>query len=199
MDTRLTLSDVRGPLTDLLEKLEGKDGEVWLRGLKKFLRKENPWEGPEIFRTIQIGTYKDVGSLRRALEESGTRIGTWAKDILNRTPLNKSEQSLDLMALSVKELGFPDGAQLQDIYKAANSQGLGFCPAEVGPQLCLQYLDQPEGEWLMIAMEAIKDSDGNPSLFNVERDSSGRWLYARYGDPAYFWDAGYRFVFVRRK
>lgn len=199
MGTRLTLSDARGPLTDLLEKLEGKDGEVWLRGLKEFLRKESPWEKPEIFWTIEVGTYKDVESLRKALEESGAGIGTWGEDVLNKIELSQSKQSLGLVVLSVKELGFPDGAQLQDIYRAANSQGLDRCPAEVGPQLRLQYSDQPEGEWLVVAMEPIKRFDGALGLFLVGRGGVGRWLRAGDGGPGDFWVAAARFVFVRRK
>ena len=199
MDTRLTLSDAWGLLIDLLEKLEGKDGEMWLRGLKRFLRKESPWEKPEIFRTIEIGAYKDVECLRKDLRESGARIGMWGRDILNKIELSQSKRSMDLVVLSVEELGFPGGAQLRDIYKAANSQGLDLCPAEVGPQWCLQSQDQPEGEWLIIAMEPIKDSSGGLDLFSVGRGGDDRWLGDYYGDPGSFWDAEDRFVFVRRK
>lgn len=46
--SRLALCNVRGPLTDLLEKLSGEDGDQWLRALNKMLRRENPWE-PKIF------------------------------------------------------------------------------------------------------------------------------------------------------
>lgn len=198
-DTRLTLPEVRGPLTDLLGKLDGENGGVWLRGLNKFLSKENPWEKPESFKIIEIGTYKDVRSLRKALEESGARIGDWAGDILNKTKLSKSKQSLDLVVLSVKELGFPQGAQLKDIYEAAKSQGLDLCPAEAGPQLRLQYLDQPSGEWLVIAMEPIKDSDGDLDLFDVKHFDSDRWLRACRGRPGNHWLADFRFVFVPRK
>ncbi len=199
MSTRLTLSDARGPLADLLDKLDGNNGEVWLRGMKKFLRKENPWEKPETFMVIEIGTHKDVKALRSALETSGERIGNWAGDILSKTKLAKSKQSLELVVMSVKELGFPEGAQYQDICKAADNQGLDLCPAEVGPQLRLQYRDQPKGEWLVIAMEPIKDSDGDADLFSVSRDSVGRWLHAYDGKPDIFWHAGDRFVFVSRK
>jgi len=198
-DTRLTLPEVRGPLTDLLGKLDGENGGVWLRGLNKFLRKENPWEKPETFKIIEIGTHKDVKSLRKALEESGARIGDWASDILNKTKLSISKQSLDLVVRSVKELGFPNGAQYQDICKAAESQGLDLCPAEVGPQLRLQKPDQPNGEWLVIAMEPIKDSDGNLKLFNVKRNDDDLWLYTVYGNPDDFYDDDGHLVFVRRK
>lgn len=198
-NTRLVLSDIRGPLTDLLARLEGKDGGVWLRGLKKFLRKENPWEKPESFKIIEIGTYGNVKSLRKALEDPGAQIGNWAGDILNETTLSKSKKSLDLVILTVKELGFPEGAQLKDIYEAADAQGLDLCPAEVGPQLRLQYPDQPSGEWLIIAMKPIKDSVGVLRLFHVCHVGSGRWLYADRGKPVFFWHPVYRFVFVRRK
>ena len=196
-DTRLALSDAQGLLVDLLAKLCGKEGWLWLEALKKFLRKENPWE--KILRTIEIGTYSDVRALRQAIEASGAELGNWAGDVLNRTPLSKSKQFLNLVVLSVKELGFPDGAQLQDIYEAATCNwGLELCPAEVGPQLRLQYLDQPEGEWLIIAMNPICDSDGDPSLFYVRCDGGTRWLSARFGDPGGFWGASHRFVFVSR-
>ena len=199
-DTRLTLPEVRGPLTDLLGKLDGENGDVWLRGLNKFLRKENPWEKPETFKVIEIGTHKDVESLRKALEESRARmIGDWASNILNKTKLSKSKQSLDLVVRSVKELGFPNGAQYKDICKAAESQGLDLCPAEAGPQLRLQYPDQPNGEWLVIAMEPIKGSVGDLSLFRVLCGGAGRWLGATFGRPDGFWNADGRFVFVRRK
>ena len=198
-DTRLALSEVQGPLIDLLEKVGGRDGEMWLRGLNKFLRKENPWEKPETFKIIEIGTYKDVESLRKALEESGVQIGNWASDILNKTKLSKSKQSLDLVVRSVKELGFPNRAKLEDIYKAAKNQGLDLCPDEVGPQLRLQYSNQPNGEWLVIAMEPIKDSFGDLDLFFVKCNHGDRWLRADYGRPGYFWNADNRFVFVRCK
>jgi hypothetical protein len=154
---------------------------------------------PKIFKIIEIGTHKDMKSLRKALEESGARIGDWASNILNKTKLSKSKQSLDLVVLSVKELGFPQGAELKYIYEAAKNLGLDLCPAEVGPQLHLQYPDQPSGEWLVIAMEPIKDSDGDLRLFLVERHGGDRWLLACHGIPGYHWLAGYRFVFVRRK
>jgi hypothetical protein len=39
-DTRLSLSEITGPIKDLLGKLEGKNGREWLDSLKKFLRKQ---------------------------------------------------------------------------------------------------------------------------------------------------------------
>lgn len=38
------LAAVVGPLKDLMEKLGGREGGQWFFALKRFLRKENPWE-----------------------------------------------------------------------------------------------------------------------------------------------------------
>lgn len=88
---------------------------------------------------------------------------------------------------------------MSDIYQKAKKQGLQLCPAEVGPQLRLQYADQPAGEWLVIAMEPIKDSVGGLSVFFVGHGGVDRWLDAYDGEPDYVWHADGRFVFVRRK
>jgi len=39
----ISLAAVAGLFADLNSKLTGADGQEWLTGLKKFLRKENPW------------------------------------------------------------------------------------------------------------------------------------------------------------
>jgi hypothetical protein len=44
----------------------------------------------------------------------------------------------------------------------------------------------------------IIDSDGNPNVFNVERNGSKLWLNANYGNPDNFWNADNRWVFARR-
>lgn len=41
---QLTVRDIHGPYMQLLVNLQGEDSQVWLDALKRFLRKENPWE-----------------------------------------------------------------------------------------------------------------------------------------------------------
>ena len=43
------------------------------------------------------------------------------------------------------------------------------------------------------------DSDGNPNVFNVERNDDGSWLRDDWAKPADVWDASYEFVFRLRK
>jgi hypothetical protein len=40
---KVSLEEFHGPLTDLMDKLQGDDGPEWLDGFKRFLRKEDVW------------------------------------------------------------------------------------------------------------------------------------------------------------
>lgn len=210
----VSVHDARGVVSDLLEKLGGPNGEEWLTALKRFLRKENPWDGKSaptslVWRTITLGTFKDVKSLKKALKQRGFRTDFWADDYMLDRPvfsLASEEIELDLVRRTVAELGFEEGAELREIYASARERGLNICPAEVGPTLRYQYPDQPRGESLIVAMEPIAFSDNRgglfvgddrEGLFDVKRGLSGRRrLDARLGSLSGRWRADCWFVFV---
>lgn len=200
----VSVHDARGVVADLLEKLGAPKGEEWLIAAKRFLRKENPWDGKTAFstwKTVELGTFEDVKSLKKAFEKNGFRISNWANDLLGKPAfaLASEETEVKLVKTTVVELGFPEGATLEEIYARAKELGLELCPAEVGPELRLQYTDQPYGEWLtMIAMKPITDSRGRPGLFYVAHDGVGRWLGAHFRFPGRFWHAADVFVFARK-
>ncbi len=157
-----------------------------------------------IWKILQLGTGLTTATdFRTALKKAGCRIGNWANDILGQPTFTASvsvvEQVIRLVVASVAELGFNRGASYEKICARARELGLQLCPPEVGPQLRLQYTDQPLSEWLVIAMEPISDSSGLLSVFYVERDDVGLWLRSCRGDPGDFWLGHYRFVFVSRK
>lgn len=196
------LVEVAGPLKDFAEKLGGEEGTEWLAAFKRFLRKEEPWPKFPIWKTINLCTgLKAADDFRKAITSAGMKIGKWANDILGRPEfaVATEETEIDLVVVSVAELGFKGGVIRQDIFKRALALGLELCPNEVGPQLRLQYKDQPKGEWLLIGMEPITDSDGNLKVFNVEHDDNGLWLRSEYVSPVHFWDGDDRLVFARRK
>lgn len=175
------------------------------KGLQKILKNVLcPPEGISDFalwKTIKLGTgLTTADDFRHALKSGGYHIGDWGNDILGRrafTVAGDEETEVDLVVLSVAELGFKDGASRKDIYKRALKLGLELCPAEIGPQLRLQYKDQPNGEWLLIGMEPITASDGRLRVFSVEHDAHGLWLLGSFGGPASFWGGAGRWVFVR--
>ena len=153
-----------------------------------------------VFKTIKLGTGpKTADDFRKAIKDCGMEISDWANDILGKPAFNVAteETEVDLVVISVAELGFKKGAKLKDIYARAKELGLELCPNEVGPQLRLQYADQPKGEWLVIGMEPIAGSDGTLTLFRVEHVGDVLWLRSDYGYPGRVWLGSVRFVFVR--
>lgn len=154
------------------------------------------------WKTIKLGTgLKNTDDFRRALKNDGFRIGSWSNDVLGQPAFKVAtkEVKVDLVNVSVAELGFKNGAIRADIYEKAISLGLELCSPEVGPQLRLQYKDQPKGEWLQIAMEPIMSSNGRIVVFSVGHDDGGLWLDGSRGSPDRFWFGDGRWVFVSRK
>src|ERR1700733_14301561 len=45
----------------------------------------------------------------------------------------------------------------------------------------------------------ITDSDGNPNVFNVERDEDGLWLNNNFAKPTNKWNPENKFLFRLRK
>lgn len=50
----ISLRDFSGPMKDLLDKVDGEDGETWLRALKLFLRKDIWFPKPKLLRLIDV-------------------------------------------------------------------------------------------------------------------------------------------------
>jgi len=155
-----------------------------------------------IWRTITIGEYKGVNAVRTAFDASPCPIGLGesADEILGRPAFlyAKKRTQLDLTVVSVLDLGFgEDGATLQEIYARALQIGLELCPAEVGPILRLNYLDQPVGEFLNIAMRPIARYDGELVDLTVGNGGAGLLLIGGDGEPGLVLAGRIRFVFVR--
>lgn len=189
-----------GQVEALVNKLGGMEGvQRFLSGELLVSATAKVWK---TWKTIQLGTgLQTADDFRKEVVKAVMKIGDWANDILGKPAFTATESvtEVELVVASVVELGFKDGATRKDIYVRAQELGLDLCPPEVGPQLRLQYTDQPKGEWLVIAMEPIAVSDGDLSLFVVGHDDDARWLKAYYGYPDYFWGGDGRFVFLRRK
>lgn len=151
-----------------------------------------PW------KRIKLGTHKSAEALRQTLIDGGFKIGFLGDEILERITVVPESTTVELVLVTVAELGFPEGATRQGIYEKASYLGLQPCPAEVGPQLRLQYPDQPRDEWLLMAMEPITDSVGRLNVFRVEHAYDGQRLNAYYGSPGYFWYGHSRWVFCRK-
>lgn len=191
-----------GQIEAVLNKLGGIEGVMDFLSGKTIVKVPSDEKTLfNVWKTIKLGNYKNADEFRKALKKNGFKTGDWANDILDKPAFTVAgaEEEIQLVNVSVADLGFKNGATYKGICAKAKELGLELCPNEVGPQLRLQYKDQPKGEHLCIAMEPITDSFGNLSIFHVGHDDDDLWLYGNRGYSVPFWDAHYRFVFRLRK
>jgi hypothetical protein len=138
----------------------------------------------QIWRTITLGTYKGVDAYRDALDLAKIKIGDSADEILGRPafPYVTTKTDVELAVLSAADLGVEsDQSSLAEVYKRARQAGLELCAAEVGPQLRLDYRNQPLGEALYIAMEPVATYSGYPTILTLVNWGTGLLLIGRDG------------------
>lgn len=166
-----------GQVEAVVNKLGGMEGiQRLLSGELVISATAKVWQ---TWKTVKLGTgLKTADDFRKAVKKAGMKVSNWGSDILGKPAFTVSteEMEIELVLTSVAELGFKDGATRKDIYVRAQELGLDLCPTEVGPQLRLQYKDQPKGEWLVIAMEPVTDSDSGLRLFYVAHGDGELWL-----------------------
>lgn len=191
-----------GQIEAVLNKLGGIEGVMDFLSGKTIVKVPSDEKTLfNVWKTIKLGNYKNADEFRKALKKNGFKTGDWANDILDKPAFTVAgaEEEIQLVNVSVADLGFKNGATYKGICAKAKELGLELCPNEVGPQLRLQYKDQPKGEHLCIAMEPITDSVGNLYIFGVGRGDDALWLDGNYGSSVHFWLARHRFVFRLRK
>ncbi len=173
-----------------------------------------------VWKTINIGTFRSVIDLREALETSecgpatsknspnlarsptiSCKLGDTANEILGRPEFEfvRTPRTIELVLVSGKDIGFRPDSQpsLNEIYERAESLGFALCPAEVGPQLRLQYTDQKIGEFLTIAMHPIRDYAGDLTILSLGNGGTGLLLVGGRGNPDARIPASVHFVFMR--
>ena len=152
----------------------------------------------QIWRTIRLGTYKGVDAYRDALNSASIKIGDSANEILGRPafPYGTIRTDVELAVLSTANLGVKSESSLADVYKRARQIGLELCPAEVGPQLRLDYRNQPLGETLDIAMEPVATYSGDPTILTLVNWGTGLLLIGRDGRSESMVPRTSRFVFA---
>jgi hypothetical protein len=144
---------------------------------------------------------ENKSALLAALEAAGCGIGNAAQDIFARPgfALSHSKAELDLVVVSVVELGFSaeETSSLDNIYSRAHELGLALAPADTGPQLRLQYFDQPVGEFLYVGTEPIKAKRGDANTFIVANGGAGLLLLGQDVHTNVQFFPSSKFVFVR--
>jgi len=179
-----------------------------------------------VWKRITLGTYKNVNLLREDLDslDCGTvwvpqvasvgevgraamkpgqphcDLGEAAAEIIGRPAfiLSRTKSDLDLVVLTPVDLGLAgESVTVAAVYAQAALLGFALCPAEVGPQLRLQYLDQPLGEAMDIAMQPMARYTGELTVFTIMNGGAGLLLIGSDGNLDLEVSSTRRFVFVR--
>lgn len=165
----------------------------------------------KVWKTIKVGTHSTVDELFETFEKNiGWFPSNGANELLTHPSvrqhikLSPKETSVDLVIVDLWDLGFAPNATYALISGAARDLGLEFCSEEVALQLRLQYVDQPEDERLLVAMNGVyrgQDYD-NKCLFELMRERHGMpqdrklLFYIRGCSEDSVWQAKQKFVFV---
>ncbi|MCM3601030.1 helicase [Robertmurraya korlensis] len=164
-----------------------------------------------ISRTIEVGGLPK-GELIEKLHQSSILINEYGKRLLadDQFTTSKTKYCLETVELTIGNLGFPEGATTDQIFKRAKELGLELCPIELGPYLRLQYLDQPEelsgnplqkhqapSGSITIASEKLTDDDDFPKGFYLRRINGVFWLRGYLADHLHVWNPEDHFIFGR--
>lgn len=116
----------------------------------------------KVWKTIRLGTgIKSADDFRKEIIKAGQEVTESAFEMMYGQDfhISSSEQEVDLVRIS--SLGNYD-----DVCEEAMSMGLELCPAEVGPQLRLQYKNQPKGNILYVSTKPLHDDYRNHDYDN---------------------------------
>lgn len=124
-----------------------------------------------VSKTIKLGTHKTSKLLAQALDGAGFLVtgvvgaifvGPWFDKSIS--PQVREEKICFATAEQITGKASPT---VHVIHQSILAKGYKLCSAEVGPQLRLQYSEQPKGEEIWIAMDGIYTVSWGLQIFGV--------------------------------
>ena len=162
-----------------------------------------------IARTIEIGGLTKPQLIEK-MQQHSIKINEYGARLLSDATFQPAESItiLSTAEMNVRDLGFPDGAVLPQIYKRADELGLKLCPIETGPYLRILYPEQPEGNSVntekrhqapsgsvTIASVILHEEDEFPKGFYLRKMDGELWLRGYIADDLHMWNPDDRFIF----
>ena len=189
---------------EIIPWLVGGGREVFIRGFLEPLGEEflaatsSSLKVQKIIEGIQLTPLLHKASLCLEFRRKKIRTNQAAADLLELLdPVALMQQIVDLVVVTVADLGLKTGATREQIYKRALERGYKLCSGKFAPFLRMQY-EQPCGERLYIAMEPWCIAGIN-RIFCVAHGSEGYVFEALFSDPPYGWDSDTKWVFALLK
>jgi len=150
--------------------------------------------------------------LHAALREHDVQLNQAAEALFEdpRFTTLGARHVVEVVALSVAELGFGEGATYGQLITRALESGLVECPLELGPHLRMQFRNQPDGvdtkpptrgrappSSVTVASPPLDDSDETAKGFYLRRVDSVLWLRGYWSWPGHIWSPDALLVFSR--
>ena len=156
---------------------------------------------PDSFAKVRVGTIQSGTGLRAKLQAVGCGISSpAAEEMIDKITFCDTEQSLDLVVFLAEEYldYYPDNIPTMDgIIRIARKQGLYLCPPEVGPQLCVQYINMPINGSYLIGMQPILAGASDPFVFKVYRNNQLQKLHLGFNATSQLRRGEMMFLFSR--
>lgn len=167
---------------------------------------------PVVIRTIEFGGLTKFQIIQK-LKRHSILVNEYGERLLSNDKFTTSEikYNLKTVELIIRNLGFPNGATLPQIFRRAKELGLGLCPLEAGPYIRLAYLEQSEGSTgdhsqqqapfgsITIASEIVSEDDDFPKGFYLRKINGALWLRGYLADDLHVWNPDDHFIFCQRK
>lgn len=166
---------------------------------------------PRIPNAVRIGGMSKA-QLLRGLREQNVQLNNAAEALFEdrRFTTIDRQRLVEIVAPSVAELGFSEGATYGQLIARANESGWSECPRELGPHLRLQFLDQsevahgtpttqgraPPGS-ITVASPSLDDTDETPKGFYLRRVDGALWLRGYWSWSGHIWSPGDVLVFSK--
>jgi hypothetical protein len=160
---------------------------------------DRQFAGATTWKTISLGTFKSNFAMFDTLDATGIHVGDLAAQVLHRPSftIGNVKMNVQLVVLSAADLGFGEPVPLAELYARARELGYELCPPEVVAQLRLQYLNQPLGEFLNIAMEPIATFEGELTSLSIANGGAGLMIVGQPISAESVPDPATRVVFIR--
>ncbi len=142
-----------------------------------------------VWKTVTVGNYKTVDTLKTAIEVGGIDYFMLAQELIESPSfaLEKTPAQIDLINVSASELGFLEPTTIKDVWNRAFELGLSLCPQEVGAQLLLQHGDDTSENGLgyeyplAIASQHVSSLSNSQGIFEIGRTEGGALFLGERG------------------
>lgn len=146
-------------------------------------------------------------SLMQLLEKNNIMLNPLGEKLLQSElfQVSKEKREVQLTEISLRELGFEEGANLLDIIKVARSVGLDVCSIDVAPFLRLDYhqnntygmekeFKTPEGA-VTVVSEILSEEVTFPKGFYLRKNDGNLWLRGYTCDYDHIFELDEIFIF----